>query len=196
MLTTSYLGSSDQGVAIIVVIVNYHTQFVIIQIAIFFWQLDDANCGNFVDSKLVLELAICKSHHYRIVLFILVQSMTCSNSKIWLTVRRNCSQLFLFSLSRDQHYLRTLNNELFGGVKSKENLVRAAYIMSQEDCKQENSNYFYLWINSGMNVPFVSNFSWMLIMCPNSDKFQSDQMRRGLLNCERKIIYRVHNIQW
>ena len=141
MLSSSCIGTADQGIAVII--------------------LDDANCSSLVDSKLVLEIAIALSHHKHIVLYILVQSMTCSGSKVWLTIRRNCSQLFLFSLSRDQHYLKILNSELFGAIKSKGcNFVSSAYLMSQADSKQEGRNHFYLWINSGMDVAFVSlNYS-------------------------------------
>ena len=86
----------------------------------------------------------------------LVQNMTCSRSSVWITIRRNCSQLFLFSLSRDQHYLKILNQELYGAIKSKTNLVRAAYLMAQQDSATESNNpYFYLWINSNVNIPFV-----------------------------------------
>ena len=129
----------------------------------FILQLDDANCGDYVNSKLVLELAIAKCHHHRIVLYMLVQNMTCSRSSVWITIRRNCSQLFLFSLSRDQHYLKILNQELYGAIKSKTNLVRTAYLMAQQDSTAESNPYFYLWINSNVNVPFVGFIQLILI---------------------------------
>ena len=84
-----------------------------------------------------------------------------------MTIRRNCSQLFLFSLSRDQHYLKTLNSELFGGIKAKNNLVKIAYNSAQDDSKQEGTDYFYLWIDSSISVPLVCNNIYIYIYIMN-----------------------------
>ena len=80
---------------------------------------------------------------------------------MWLRTIKQVSQSKLTGRARalpvqDQHYLSILNQELYGAIKSKTNLVRTAYLMAQQDSATESNNpYFYLWINSNVNIPFV-----------------------------------------
>lgn len=139
--------------------------------------LDDATVDGYCDSKLVNSIACAKCHHNYLCCFILVQSLTCSSTNVWRTIRRNANQLFLFSLNRELHILRVLNSQMFGGASGRENLILSAYQMAKADFeKYLGSKFSYLWINSDVNTAF------------------NQQLRTGLLKGEPRILYEVSGL--